>query len=156
MFSQSFKLNQVRQQKLFQIHYGSKFKAKIFMFLIWTSKLRHLGLDFGIFNCIFEFLTIQNLLICTSFYDIYTPICQVINHLSMAVNFEITSVWCKKAIMGQISNACNLETINNCKLKLDNFVCPIGSCKWCKILKEIWDGGCRTFLICTIFIWNYP
>ena len=61
MFSQSFKLNQVRQQKLFQMHYGSKFKVKIFMFLTWTLELRHLGLDFGIFNCIFEFLTIQNL-----------------------------------------------------------------------------------------------
>ena len=31
------------------------------MFLTWTSKLRHLYLDFGIFNCIFGFLTIQNL-----------------------------------------------------------------------------------------------
>ena len=62
MFSQSFKLNQVRQQKLFRMHYRSKFKASIiFLFLTWTSKLRHLDLDFRIFNCIFEFLTIQNL-----------------------------------------------------------------------------------------------
>ena len=61
MFSQTFKLNQVRQQKLIRMLYESKFKVNIFMFLTYTSKLRHLGLDFGIFNCIFEFLAIQNL-----------------------------------------------------------------------------------------------
>ena len=88
MFSQSFKLNQVRQQKLFWMHFGSKFKAKIFMFLTWTSKLRHLRLDFGIFNYIFGFLMIT----CTNFYDVYTSTCQVINCLSITVDFEIMNI----------------------------------------------------------------
>ena len=81
MFSQSFKLNQVKQQKLFWMHYRSKFKGKIFMFLTWTSKLRHLGLDFGIFNCIFGFLTIQNLPV---------PIFMIFTHLYVKLSIILT------------------------------------------------------------------
>ena len=140
MFSQSFKLNQVGQQKLFRMHYESKFKVKFFLFLTWTFKLRHLGLDFGIFNCIFGFLTIQNLPvpIFMMFTHLYVKLLIVLAWL-LTLRSQASNV--KRPFWAKFQILVTWE-INNCNLKLGNFVCPIRPCNCAKF-----EGNLRWWML---------
>ena len=148
MFSQSFKLNQVGQQKLFRMHYESKFKVKFFLFLTWTFKLRHLGLDFGIFNCIFGFLTIQNLPV---------PIFMMFTHLYVEFSIILAWPWISRSQASNVKRPFWAKfqilvtwEINNCNLKLGNFVCPIRPCNCAKF-----EGNLRWWVLDLSYMYHF-